>query len=183
MPKHPSKSSSANTKPANDIQAMFGAQIGNPPILTEKKAPPRKPAAAPSRGAGPAKSRRPVAALRSIPDRCCSIAPYFKVASGKLPAFRKLCEQFVAKTRQEPKCLNYGFSFDGHQVHCRESYQDAKGLLAHLANVGPLLEQALKISEIIRLEIHGPGNELAKLRKPLAELKPQFFTLTHGFRR
>jgi hypothetical protein len=31
------------------------------------------------------------------------------------------------------------------------------------------------------LEIHGPEEELAKLRGPLAELKPKFFTLEYGF--
>jgi hypothetical protein len=46
-----------------------------------------------------------------------------------------------------------------------------------------LLEQALKIAEITRLEVHGPEGELAKLREPLAKLKPQFFTLEYGFRR
>jgi len=55
--------------------------------------------------------------------------------------------------------------------------------LAHLENVGSLLEEALKISELTRLEVHGPEEELAKLREPLAGLKPQFFTLEYGFRR
>ena len=98
-------------------------------------------------------------------------------------AFKEMCEQFVEKTDQEPKCLYYGFSFFEDQVHCREGYQDAEGLLAHLENVGPLLQEALKISELTRLEIHGPEEELAKLREPLAELQPQFFTLEYGFRR
>jgi hypothetical protein len=52
-----------------------------------------------------------------------------------------------------------------------------------LKNVGLLLEEALKISEITRLEIHGPEEEIAKLREPLAGLKPQFFILAYGFRR
>jgi hypothetical protein len=56
-------------------------------------------------------------------------------------------------------------------------------VLAHLENVGSLLGEALKISEIARLEIHGPEEELAKLREPMAQLKPQFFTLEYGFRR
>jgi quinol monooxygenase YgiN len=116
-------------------------------------------------------------------DKCCTIDPYFKVSGGKLSAFRKLCEQLVAKTRQEPKCLYYGFSFDGDQVFCREGYADAEGLLAHVENVGPLLEEALKIAEITRLVVHGPEEELAKLRTPLAKLNPQFFTLVFGFRR
>ena len=116
-------------------------------------------------------------------DKCCTIVPYFKVHDGKLEAFKALCEQFVKKTKKEPKCLYYGFSFDGNQVHCREGYTDAKGLLHHLDNVGALLQEALGIADITRLEVHGPEKELAKLREPLKELKPQFFTLEYGFRK
>ena len=116
-------------------------------------------------------------------DKCCTIVPYFKVAKEKLAAFKVLCEQFVEKTSSEEKCLYYGFSFYKDQVHCREGYADAEGLLFHLDNVGPILHEALKISELVRLEIHGPEEELAKLREPLAALKPQFFVLEYGFRR
>jgi len=116
-------------------------------------------------------------------DTCVTIVPYFKVAEGKLDAFKALCVQFVTKTETEPKALYYGFSFDGDQVHCREGYADAEGLLAHLENVGALLEEALTIAELTRLEIHGIESELAKLRGPLADYKPQFFSLEYGFRR
>ena len=116
-------------------------------------------------------------------DTCVTIVPYFKVSPENLEAFRNLCGQFVTKTETEPKCLFYGFSFYEDQIHCREGYVDADGALAHLDNVGALLDEALKISEIIRLEIHGPESELAKLREPMASLKPQFFVLEYGFRR
>ena len=116
-------------------------------------------------------------------DTCCTVVPYFKASSGKLDAFKELCERFVAKTSSEPKCLYYGFSFDGDQIHCREGYLDAQGVLAHLENVGALLAEALTLAELTRLEIHGPEGELAKLRGPLAQLNPQFFTLEYGFRR
>jgi hypothetical protein len=106
------------------------------------------------------------------PDKCCTIHPYFKVHGGQLGAFKALCERFVEKTGQEPKC-----------VYCREGYEDAEGVLAHLENVGPLLEEALQIAELTRLEVHGPDAELAKLREPLAAFGPQFFTLEFGFRR
>jgi quinol monooxygenase YgiN len=119
----------------------------------------------------------------STEDKCCTIVPYFKVSAGKLPAFHKLCEEFIKQTRLEPKCLYYGFSFSGDQVHCREGYADAEALLTHIQNVSQLLEEALKIAAITRLEIHGPEQELAKLREPLAKLQPQYFTLTYGFRR
>lgn len=116
-------------------------------------------------------------------DTCCTIAPYFNIKEGQLEAFKNLSERFVEKTSEESKCLYYGFSFDGDQAHCREGYEDAEGLLEHLDNVGELLEESLKIADFIRLEIHGPEEELAKLREPLAELKPQFFVLECGFRR
>lgn len=116
-------------------------------------------------------------------DTCCSIAPYFKVPAENLSRFKDLCAKFIETTGQEAKCLYYGFAFDGDQVHCREGYADADGLLAHLANVGALLQEALQLAAITRLEIHGPADELDKLRGPLAELKPQFFTLECGFRK
>jgi quinol monooxygenase YgiN len=112
-----------------------------------------------------------------------TIHPYFKVHEGNLGAFRDLCEQFVSKTSAEPKCLYYGFSLRGDEVHCREGYEDAAGLLTHLDNVAALLGEALKLAEITRLEIHGNEEELAKLREPLAHLNPTYFTLEYGFRR
>lgn len=116
-------------------------------------------------------------------DKCCSIVPYFKINEGQLGAFKELCEKFVAQTQNEEKCLYYGFCFDGDVVHCREGYTDGDGVLAHLDNVGPLLEQALQISELLKLEIHGPEEELAKVREPLKELSPQYFVLEYGFRK
>jgi quinol monooxygenase YgiN len=119
----------------------------------------------------------------STEDKCCTIVPYFRVPNGRMDAFKDLCQQFVAKASGEPKCLYYGFSFHGNEAHCREGYADAEGVRAHLQSVGQLLDEALKIAELTRLEIHGPEGELAKLREPLAKLNPEFFTLEYGFRR
>ena len=117
------------------------------------------------------------------PDTCCTLVPYFKIADGQLAAFKAIGERFVAKTRTETGCLHYAFSFAGQEAHCREGYDDAAGMLAHLENVGALLQEVLKISEITRLEVHGPAAELAKLREPLAGLNPKFFELEAGIRR
>lgn len=116
-------------------------------------------------------------------DTCCTVVPYFKVHDGKLADFRALCERFIARTEQESGVLYYGFSFDGHQVHCREGYENAAGVLAHLGNVGPLLEESLQIADLTRLEVHGPEDQLAQLRGPLEAFAPQYFTLEYGFRR
>lgn len=115
-------------------------------------------------------------------DTACSIYPYFKVPAENLDQFLILCDRFVEKTRTEPKCLYYGFSFNGLEAHCREAYSDAEGLLFHLENVGEILQEALLISELTRLEIHGCESELAKLKEPLQHLEIQYFTLKYGFR-
>src|SRR5438876_8849939 len=84
-------------------------------------------------------------------------------------------KRFVEKSKTEAGCLYYGFTFNGDVVCCREGYKDADAALAHLQNVGALLGEFGKITEILRLELHGPESELAKLRGPLADLKPQYF--------
>ena len=116
-------------------------------------------------------------------DKCCTIVPYFKIHTGNVQQFKALCEQMVEKTKTEPGCLYYGFSFDGDQAHCREGYRDADATIAHVQNVGPLLTELFKIADVIRFELHGPEVELAKLRGPLADAKPQYFNLECGFRR
>lgn len=53
-------------------------------------------------------------------DTCCSLAPYFEVNEGKLDEFKALGDKFVERTRSEPGCVHYAFSFSGQAVHCRE---------------------------------------------------------------
>ena len=118
----------------------------------------------------------------STQDECCSIHPYFQVHEGQMDAFKDLCERFVARTGSETGCHYYGFTFNGNQMHCREAYHNADGMLAHLENIGDLLEEALQISDITRLEVHGPEHELNKLREPLADFSPEFWVLEYGIR-
>lgn len=117
----------------------------------------------------------------SVADTRCSLGPYFRVHEGRMDDFRRNCEAFVERTASEPACLYYGFSFNGNLVHCREGYRDAEGLLAHLDNVGDLLDKALTMSDLERLEIHGPEEELARLREPLKALNVDWFVLDYGF--
>jgi len=113
-------------------------------------------------------------------DTCCTLVPYFTIHAGQLDAFKAIGAAFIEKTKVEADVLHYAFSFDGQTAHCREGYADAAGVLAHLENVGEILGEALKISELSRLEVHGPAAELDQLREPLAELSPQFFVLEAG---
>jgi len=113
-------------------------------------------------------------------DTVCTLVPYFKVKPGQLDAFKAGLPAYVERTKNEKGCVHYAFSIDGDIVHCREGYDDAAALLAHLDNVGALLQETLKIADIARLEVHAPAAEIEKLRTPLAALKPQFFVLEPG---
>ena len=117
------------------------------------------------------------------PDKCCTITPYFKVHEGKMDEFKSLCRQFMEKVSHESECLFYGFSFSGNEAHCREGYASAEGLLHHNQNVAELFIEIQKISTLTRLELHGPEEEIKKLRQPLAAMNPQIFILEYGFRR
>ena len=106
-----------------------------------------------------------------------SLHPYFKVHPGKVDDMKRLLRRFVEKTASETACLFYEFSVSGNQFFCREAYENADGLLAHLGNVAGLLAKAMQIADLTRLEVHGPAAELEKLKEPLAYLKPAFFPL------
>ena len=113
-----------------------------------------------------------------------TLHPYFKVHAGKQEEFRTGMLDMVEKTRTEEKNLFYEFTnHGGDEVFCREGYTDAAGLLAHLANVDSLLKAALKISDLTRLEVHGPAGELDQLRTPLKDLNPTWFPVACGVSR
>ncbi len=109
-----------------------------------------------------------------------SLHPYFKIREGNLEAFTALIPAFIEKTATEPACLYYDFTLNGDTAFCREAYIGAEGILAHLGNVGELLGKFLELSDLIRLEVHGPADEIDKLRTPLADLNPEFFIRQTG---
>ncbi len=120
--------------------------------------------------------------MKSI-EGSVSIHPYFKVHAGQLVTVKQLLHEFVAKTSTEEKVLYYEFTLNGDEVFCREAYVGAEGALAHLTNVGALLDRMLTISTLTRLEIHGPATELAKLKGPLGKLNPAWFSYECGLQR
>ncbi len=113
-------------------------------------------------------------------SKAVSIHPYFKINSGRTDDFKALMGKFIESTQTEPTCLYYDFSICGDMAFCREAYIDANAVLAHLGNVGAHIEASGEVSEMVRLEIHGPAAELAKLKEPLAELPVKFYEHVAG---
>jgi quinol monooxygenase YgiN len=112
-----------------------------------------------------------------------SIHPYFKVHAGKMDAFKAALPAFIKKVATEPKNIYFDFTISGDVVYCREAYDGADGLLAHVANVGPMLPTLFAMADLTRIEVHGPSAELEKLKGPLADLKPMYFTYFDGVKR
>ena len=116
-------------------------------------------------------------------DHAVSIHPYFKIKEGQMEACKSFLTQFTEKVVNEDKCLYYNFTFKDDMLCCREAYQDADGVQAHLENCGALLEEFLKIADLTRIEIQGPAEELEKLKPTFADLDPDYFTLACGIGR
>lgn len=114
------------------------------------------------------------------PHTTVSIHPYFQPHEGKLAEFIAGMPAFIERTRSETGVLFYDFTVCDGIVFCREAYVGGEGALAHLANVGDLLDRALQIADLIRLEIHGAAAELDKMRKSLKDLPVSWFVLETG---
>lgn len=120
----------------------------------------------------------------SLPANLVTIHPYFKAHAGTAwEQIEEVLREFVAATTTEPGCLFYEFTVNGDEVFCREGYAGAEATLHHLDNVGPVIAKMLTLSDMTRLEFHGPAEEIDKLRGPLAHLKPAWFALHSGMRR
>ena len=116
-------------------------------------------------------------------DNAITIHPYFKIQEGQMDACKALLDQFNEKVADEDLCLYYNFTIKGDLLFCREAYQDADGVQAHLENVGALLGEFLKITELQRIELHGPPEELEKLKPAFADFNPDYFTCLCGIGR
>jgi quinol monooxygenase YgiN len=117
------------------------------------------------------------------PSKVVSIHPYFKVKPGNLARAKAALAEFVTKTSGESGNLYYDFTINRDTIFCREAYVGAEGLLIHVENIGAVLAEFLKLVDVARVEVHGSAQELAKLKAPLADLKPEWYELECGVRR
>ena len=87
--------------------------------------------------------------------------------------------KFTSAGGSESAQVYYGWTYDADSktLFCREGYNDADAVLAHLANVGGLVGELLAIegNELERIEFHGPADQLHALREGVAHLNPVFF--------
>uniref|UniRef100_A0A7S0ZVF3 ABM domain-containing protein n=1 Tax=Noctiluca scintillans TaxID=2966 RepID=A0A7S0ZVF3_NOCSC len=113
------------------------------------------------------------------PQSMVSLHPRFTVKDWA--AAQPIMAEFVEKTATEGSCLYYGWTKNENTLLCRESYTDACGVLAHLENVGPLLDKMLAgPAALDSISIHGPAAELEKLKEATAALGTVYFEVVDG---
>jgi len=93
-----------------------------------------------------------------------------------------LLDKLVARASTESACLHYEFTRNGNEVFCREAYENAEGLLHHVANVRELAEELGTYSTLTRIEVHASAGEIEKLKQPLAAMNASWFVYACGFR-
>ena len=126
-------------------------------------------------------------ALRNVEDRGVSLSPYFTLKDGITEEeLKTLCQRLVVLTSAEPGCLYYGFTFcfeeDCKVFHCREAYKDGESAVAHVKHVKQLLDELLQLGNLEKFEVHGPREELDRVKEDFAALNPTYFVLESGFR-
>ncbi len=112
--------------------------------------------------------------------KCVSIHPYFRAKPGKLAALKEVCKKLVALCETEPECLYFGFTFNGDDMYCREAYNGAAGVFAHLENAGAAIGDVLENADLVKIEVHGPAEDLEQLKEPLKGMNPTYYTLEFG---
>ncbi|MDP5217620.1 antibiotic biosynthesis monooxygenase [Ruegeria sp. 2205SS24-7] len=108
----------------------------------------------------------------------------FSIPTENAAAFRENCAAMVALRDKEPGHLAtaYGFGADGMAVS-REDYESAEAVLQHMQVGSHIFESTRALVTITGVELHGPADELDKLRDLFGTMSPRYFVTEYGFRR
>jgi len=111
---------------------------------------------------------------------CMTIQPTFTVSDWDAAA--PIMADFVERTKKEDGCVYYGWTKVGDKLFCREAYNDAAGVLAHLENVGPCVGQLLEACATLdKIELHGPAEELDKCKAAMDGFGTAYWEIHSGF--
>jgi len=117
-------------------------------------------------------------------DTTLNMMVYWKIKNKAV--FDDGLKAFTLQTQSEKQNVYYGFtSHDNGMFHrdsacCKEGYTSAQAFLDHLQNVDGPLKQALKVSDITKIEAHGTAAELEKLKEPLKDFPVTFWAYVAG---
>lgn len=108
----------------------------------------------------------------------------FTIRTGNADKFRANCKEMVALRDKEPGHLGSAYSFDGDSsAVSREDYDSADAVKRHMEIGQHIYESTRDLVDITGVEVHGPAEEVDKLRDLLADLSPRYFVTEYGFRK
>ena len=91
-------------------------------------------------------------------------------------------DELIQKAATETGCVYYGMSQAGDKLFVREAYVDGDAMNAHLENVGPCIEKILAgPASLDEISIHGPAEELEKVKPGTEALGATYFIQGSGF--
>jgi hypothetical protein len=101
---------------------------------------------------------------------------------GKLEQFKESARKVTAGCEAgEPATLGYEWFIgeDGTECYLNEFYENSGAFLAHFRNIGPALQETLKVSSLIDATVL--GDPTPEARAVLAGLGAKFYAPAFGF--
>ena len=108
-----------------------------------------------------------------------TVQPTFEVRDWA--AARPLMAEYLDKVRTERGAMYCGWTISGDMLCCREGFHDADAVIAHMANVQPVLDQLLaNAATLCTMEVHGPASGLKTCQGALESLEARYFEIDSG---
>ncbi|MEJ7767149.1 MAG: antibiotic biosynthesis monooxygenase [Chitinophagaceae bacterium] len=104
------------------------------------------------------------------------------IADGKIDEFKRIMHSFVETVHQnEPNMNAYQvyLNAEENKAFVVEWFKNSEAVLAHLADVGPMLPELLAIAPITRLEVF--GNLTKEAEDALKSIGAKIFKYHEGF--
>lgn len=107
-----------------------------------------------------------------------TVHAYFRIAPSHRETVGRLIGELELRATENLEVLFHEASFCSDDLALRFAFPSAEPLLDHLAGTSEWFERLLTGTELLRIEVHGPEQELALLRGPLGVFMPEWYVLS-----
>ena len=107
-----------------------------------------------------------------------TVQAYFRIDPSHRETVGRLIGELELRASENPLVLFHEASFRSEDLALRIAFPSAEPLLDHLAGTSEWFERLLTGTELLRIEVHGPEQELTLLRGPLGVFMPEWYVLT-----
>jgi len=108
-----------------------------------------------------------------------TVVALLKIHPGKLDEFKNKVPELIKAVKQnEPGAIMYDWFLNEDAMECTvlETYADTKAVMAHVGNVGELLQQLFEISDLSMQVFGNPDPELSKMIQDMGARHYPFFS-------